>query len=64
MRLSALARSGGSVAVHSKLLGETILFAADNAEIPSTELVHLVGVSPDVLKTVHEAKKALDGEVV
>ena len=72
VRLSVFARSGSTVAVHSRILGETILFAADSADVPSTdvavyrasELAQLVGVSPDLLRAIHDAKNALDGEVI
>ena len=73
MPLKDFAKSGLVRKVQSKVLGETVLWAADNAEVPSgyelvvycvAELKELVGQSPEMLRRIHVAKKELDGEVV
>ena len=70
--LSAFASSGRCVTVYSRILRERILFAADDAEAPETELVvyraaelkGLVGCSPDALRHIHAVKKVFRGEVL
>ena len=58
--------------VHSKVLDEDVLFAADDAEIPldndlavyrEAELRKLVGTTPDRLRHIHEIKKMIDGVI-
>ena len=58
--------------VHSKVLDEDVLFAADDAEIPldndlvvyrEAELRTLVGTTPDRLRHIHEIKKMIDGVI-
>jgi len=59
--------------VRSRVPGEDILFAADDAQIPpdnslvayrESELRQLVGLTPEEIRRIHAVKKALDGEVV
>ena len=59
--------------VRSKVLGEEVLWAADNAEIPTdndlvvyreSELREIVGREPAALRAIHKAKRDLDGEIV
>jgi hypothetical protein len=73
MPLPEFAESGLICEVHSHVLGEDVLFAADNAQIPAdnslvvyraAERQKLAGASPGMLKAVHAVKKQLDGEVV
>ena len=73
MPLPEFADSGLACEVHSHLLGEDVLFAADNAQIPTdnslvvyraAEREKLVGASPEMLKAVNEVKRQFDGEVV
>ena len=61
------------VRVNSHLLGEVVVFAANNAHVVPEgdevvyrewELHQLIGVPPDVLKAVHTVKKFFDGELV
>lgn len=70
MSLSVFARSGQIRKVRSKVLGETIVWAADNAALPEEnalvvyrahELKALVGLDPQALVAVHTTKKWLDG---
>ena len=57
--------------VRSRVLGEDVLWAADDAEVPDTDLVvyraselaALDGLDPDALRKIHDVKKELDGEV-
>jgi hypothetical protein len=73
MPLPEFAESGLACKVHSHVLGEDVLFAADNAQVPvgndlvvyrAAERQKLVGASPETLKAVHEVKGQFDGEVV
>jgi hypothetical protein len=73
MPLNQLAQSGICREVHSKVLDEHVIFAADNAEVPAdtplvvyraAELQLLLGATPEKLQAVHQLKKAFDGEVV
>jgi hypothetical protein len=73
MPLPEFADSGLACEVHSHLLGEDVLFAADNAQIPAdnslvvyraAERQKLVGAPPEMLKAVHTVKEQLDGVVV
>ena len=74
MRLSEFANSGLVREAHSKTLGETVLWAADNAVVAepgdrvvyrASELMDLVGVTAEQLRCVHALKKSwFDGEVV
>lgn len=73
MPLSEFAESGLVREVTSRMLGEVVLFAADNGEIPAdnslvvyraSELRAMVGVSPDALRAAHAVKKKLEGELV
>ena len=59
--------------VRSQVLGEDVLFAADDAQIPpdntlvvyrESELRQLVGRSPEEIRRIHMVKKAFDGEVI
>ena len=71
--LSEFATSGLFREVRSGVLGETVIFAADNAKLPAdtplvvyrtAELRELVGASPERLRAVHATKRALDGELI
>ena len=73
MSLSTFAQSGLSLSVHSAVLDETIVLAADNATIPdggelvvyrACELAEMVGMPNELLRAVHATKKAMDGELV
>ena len=73
MPLSDFATSGLVREVHSKALGERVLWAADNAVVPpgaslvvyrATELIAVRGISPQRLWAIHTVKKVLDGEIV
>ena len=59
--------------VRSRILGEDVLFATDDAAIPTdnklvvyreSELRATVGVDPIQLRAIHAVKRRLDGEVV
>ncbi len=72
-RLSELLARQPVVRVRSRLLGEVVVWLADNAEVPedtppivyrAAELRKLVGASPEKLRAVHQMKKNFDGEVV
>ena len=72
-RLSHLLAERGIVHVWSQVLGEAVVWAADNARIPpetievvyrEAELQRLAGLQPEMVRAVHRTKKALDGEVV
>jgi len=70
-RLSDLFREVPVHRVRSRVLGEDVLWAADDAEVPDTDLVvyraselaALDGLDPDALRKIHDVKKELDGEV-
>lgn len=72
--LDAFASSGEVRSVCSQVLGEEVLFAADNAALPADtggrvvyrarELALLAGVTPEHLRRIHEAKRVFGGEVV
>lgn len=74
MLLSELQRCGEIAYVQSKVLGETVQFAANNCAMTdvdpksivytATELAKLNGVTPEQLRSIHKVKKELDGEVV
>jgi hypothetical protein len=73
MPLGEVAVSGLCREIHSKVLDERVLRAADNAELPAdtplavyraSELQLLDGVSPEMLRAVHQVRQAFDGEVV
>ena len=73
MRMSEFAVSGLVQEVKSGVLGEHILWVADNAEVPpantlvvyrADELKQLVGLTPDEIRRLHSVKKELDGELV
>ena len=73
MSLEDFASSGLVKKVKSKLLGETVIWAADNAQVPpetdqviyrASELKELVGVPPEQLRKIHMLKKTRDWEVV
>jgi hypothetical protein len=62
--------SGQYRQVHSKVLDEIIIIAADNAELPdfgdtviyrAAEARLLVGMSPDEIRAFHEVKVYFDG---
>ena len=72
-QLSELFLSEPIQVVRSRVLGEAVLWAADNAEIPAdndlvvyreSELRELVGCEPEVLRAIHKVKSDLDGEIV
>lgn len=71
--LSELFADGPIRRCHSRVLGEDVLFVADDAEVPpgndlmvyqQSELAQVVSLTPEALKAVHAAKVALGGEVV
>ena len=71
--LPEFAESGLVCEVHSHVLGEDVLFVADNAQIPpdnslvvyrAAECQKLIGASPEMLKAVYEVKRQFDGEAV
>ena len=73
MPLDKLAQSGIYREIHSKVLDQRVIFAADNAEVPedtplivyrAAEMREINGASPEMLRAAHEVKKAFDGEVV
>lgn len=73
LRLSDLFRDSPVRRVWSAVLGEEVLFLADDAPEPEgntlavyrqSELKHLVGTDPEKLKALHRAKLAFDGEVI
>ena len=73
MPLAEFASSGLVKKVKSKVLGETVIWAADNAQVPpetdqviyrASELKELVGVPPEQLRKIHLLKKTRDWEVV
>ena len=73
MRMSEFAISGLVQEVKSKVLGEHILWVADNAEVPpgntlvvyrADELKQLVGLTPGEIRRLHMVKKELDSELV
>ena len=72
-RMSDFATSGQVREVYSKTLGETVVWAADNAVVPDTEervvyrareLRRLVDATPEQLRRIHLTKTMIDGEVV
>ncbi len=71
MRLSAFARSGEWLRIRSRLLGEDIILAADNATglppgVPvyrADELRFLIGLDPEGLRGVHRIKSTFAGAV-
>jgi len=71
MRLSAFARSGSWLRIRSRLLGEDVIFAADNAvDLPggfpiyrAGELTKLTELDPDNLRAVHRVKATFSGKV-
>ena len=68
-RLSEFLAERRVARVSSKVLGEDVLFAADDAEIPSDndreeELRKLVGKTPEHLKHIHDVKKQFDGDIL
>ena len=73
MPLEDFASTGLVKEVKSKLLGETVIWAADNAQVPpetdqviyrASELKELAGISPEQLRKIHMLKKTRDWEVV
>jgi hypothetical protein len=72
-RLSDLLARQHVVRVQSRLLGELVVWVADSAGIPDrtdevvyreTELRGMGGLSPTDVRTIHELKRALDGELL
>lgn len=63
--------AGLVVTVDSKLIGERVVFASDNADAPktslvvyrATELLHLAGLDGETVKKLHAAKKLFNGEI-
>jgi hypothetical protein len=71
-RLSELLRRQPVVRVWSRILNEYVLWARDGVEVPAgntlvvyreSELRQVVGRTPDRVKAIHQAKRALDGEL-
>ena len=72
MDLAEFGSSGRMTEVASKVLGERVLWAADNAELQTgndlvvyraAELRELKNKSPEQLRRIHLTKKIMDGEV-
>jgi hypothetical protein len=72
-RLGDLLARRPMVRLRSRLLGEVVLLAADDAQVPAdgalvvyraSELRHLVGRTPAQVQALHVVKVALDGQVV
>ncbi len=70
MSLTEFARSGQFRRVHSKVLDEAIILAADNADLPdvgdtvvyrAAEARLLVGLPPEKVQAYHEVKIFFDG---
>lgn len=72
-RLSDLFRETPFRRVRSRVLGEDVLFAADDAEVGvesnlvvyrTHELAQLVGRPPEQIRKIHLLKKGFDGEML
>lgn len=72
LTLAQFAGSGRTEQVYSDVLGEEVLFAADNAHVPDTEtrivyqsreLALLLDATPEGLRLTHEVKKWFGGEI-
>ena len=72
MPLEDFATSGLVQKVKSKVLGETVIWAADNAQVPpethqvvyrACELRELVGMPAEWLQRLHVAKKTLNAKI-
>ena len=59
--------------VRSRVLGETVIFAADGVELPAdlegvvyreSELRQMPGRPPEQVRAIHATKKAFDGELI
>ena len=70
MRLSEFASAGLVVTVYSEVLGETIVFASDNAVVDpgerrpvyqAAELLEVLDLDPEGLRRVHQVKKIFGG---
>ena len=63
--------AGLVVTVVSRLIGERVIFASDNADVGKTplvvyrasELLHLAGLDGATVRTLHAAKKTFNGEI-
>lgn len=76
MPLAQFARSRLRLVVHSKVLGETVVFAADNARLDPGErrtvyraaelraLAGLASLRPGELRQVHRAKRTFKGTIL
>jgi hypothetical protein len=73
LRLGDLLARQPMVRLRSRLLGEVVLLAADDAQVPAdnglvvyraSELPQVVGRAPAEVRAIHAVKAALDGEVV
>lgn len=71
--LGELLQSQTVVRVRSRLLGETVVWLADGAEVPKDtaevayceqELHQLEGQAPAMVRAVHATKRALDGRLL
>lgn len=69
------AQSGEIICIHSEVLGCEVLLAANNADpavvaatnLPvywAREFPHLVGLTPDGLRHVHDVRTFFDGELI
>lgn len=73
MSLPELAEAGLVVEVRSEVLGETVVFASDNASVDpgeqrvvyrTAELAVLVGLGARILRTIHEMKRTFGVPIV
>lgn len=73
LRLSHLFDENPIRRVYSRVLGDTVILAADGVELPAdlegvvyraSELRQIPGWSPEQVKKIHTTKKEVDGEVV
>lgn len=74
-RGAAFAQSGEIIRIYSEVLGCEVLLAADNADsavvaatgLPvywAREFPHLVGLTPEGLRHVHDVRTFFDGELI
>ena len=73
MQLSEFAGAGKVVEVRSAVLGETVVFASDNAILDpgerrpvyrAAELRELAGLSPEDLRQIHRVKRTFQGTIL
>ena len=73
LRLSHLFDEAPIRRVHSKILNEVVVFAADGVELPAdlegvvyraSELRQMPGRSPEQVRAIHQVKREFDGELI